>query len=123
MANCCVVGTLNIGGGGGTSLTGLSDIMKIDIGPWNMDTTNSLFVPDGSPLITSSTIRSVEVYIRNDLQTQLRRLDIVAGPVNGSWNYNGSGFNLIRVTGGFFDSVDYDDGVINRGYIMVGIKL
>lgn len=92
------------------------NITRIDIGSWNMDTAVNVTIPHG---LNIADIREVQVLIINDAGSDLRDITTAAGPIAGAWRIDATDIILARTTGGLFDSVNYDDGGINRGYITI----
>jgi hypothetical protein len=97
----------------------------IDIGDWNMDSTSIITVAHGlgSGFVK---IRSVEVIIRNDSNTNLYNLRSTFTNAGLSSNVTGAIENmdnaniaLTRVTSGFFDSGDFDSTGYNRGWVTI----
>ena len=94
----------------------------LEIGIWNMDTTVTVFVIHG---LTKADIRVVDAMIIKDdgdfiswwtrssaIETTLSAIETRATNVQ-----------LSRATDGLFDSVDFDDGAMNRGYITITYKV
>jgi hypothetical protein len=97
-------------------------IKEIQIGDWNMDTTQFVSVAHGIADYTK--IRAVLVVIRNDAATLLLEIQNPAGALNGTTSggitsINSVNVDLYRVTGGSFDSTNYDATSFNRGYITI----
>lgn len=95
----------------------------IAIGVWNMDADDSITITHG---ITggSAKIRSISVIIRDDVPfvyTPLDRSDPSTGIVQGGWILNSAQISLLRLTGGIYDTISYDDVSAgwNRGYITI----
>lgn len=96
---------------------------KFNLGPWNMDTTAGIGFDHG---LGASYVKiiGVQVVIFKDTLDQNFALP-AASPVGA--DVAGAGISGItaalitisRVTGGLFDSVDFDDAVMNRGYAFV----
>lgn len=89
----------------------------VDIGDWNMDTTTTANVAHG---LTLSKIRTIDVMIRNDIDTIYYPLN--HNPSTGiSGYYLADATNVImsRVAGGFFDNASYDATSYNRGWITI----
>ncbi len=109
-------------------LNGLN-FKKVDIGDWNMDSTSSVNIDiDVVAAILGEDVVAIDVWIRNDAATSLRRLDLgdsVSPPTapQGNWALGDTGsadnLTLTRLTGGDFDNVSYDDTPYNRGFIVI----
>jgi len=92
----------------------------LSIGTWNMDANYYTSIAHG---LSQSKIRSVTAIVRNDTTLNYR-----FGPLEGT-KYNGtlggrcyalgSTIWLERVTGGLFDTTEYDSTTINRGYVLI----
>lgn len=87
----------------------------VNIGDWDMDTNQLALVPHG---LTMGNIRSVEVDIRNDAESQ-------SGPFQGAGGeanviaYDSSDIIMSRQAGGVYDGVNYDSTSYNRGWIVI----
>lgn len=95
---------------------GVNNMVPIEIGPWNMDTTNIVLVPH---TLDITKIRGVQVQIINDDDTELSPIFRAAGPVGGTFRTRDIDFVLSRTTNAIFDNASYDDAVKNRGWILV----
>lgn len=99
----------------------------INIGSWDMDADSGVQVANTLTGVDETNIISVEAMILDDTEKQLRPLvsgDGDTGNLQGGIHYdNGMGspneFVLKRTTGGDFDSTNYNDTGVNRGYIIV----
>ena len=97
-------------------------VAKIDIGDWNMNTTPQLTVAHGLNL---EDIEGVEIAIFNDAETTKSSLlaEGVATPqqtvIDGNWTIDATDIILNRVTGGNFDSANYQATSFNRGKIKI----
>lgn len=92
----------------------------VNIGVWNMDSTTTKTVAHGLPDI--SKIRNISVQILNDAGTiniPLTNLGSGAANISGISNVDATNISLYRFTTGIFDSADYDDAVMNRGFILI----
>ena len=116
--------TGNIELDGGIS-TGGNDSIKlawkvIEIGDWNMDTTNSVDVAHG---LTLGNIRSVNAMIRDDTNSVYYNFEsFTVGAADGLAQIIGSTSTYISLTrdeGGFFDSTGFDSTSFNRGWITI----
>jgi energy-coupling factor transporter ATP-binding protein EcfA2 len=95
-------------------------IKVIQIGAWNMDSVSTKSVTHG--LADVLKIRDISAMILDDAGTSIRKLD---GNFDGV-NFNGgiddiSALSIVlqRFTTGIFDDPEYDDAVINRGYLTI----
>lgn len=99
-------------------------VKVIDIGAWNMDGSANKLVSLGG--LTTSDIVHVSLWIYSDTGA----LDSPGlGEIGaGGAAFDGLGFSISsgtgnisisRITGGFFDSTNFDDAVMNRGKIVV----
>jgi len=100
--------------------TGAGTVRKkiLDIGDWNMDSTPAADVAHG---LTASKIRSVSILIRPDVGDTLLPIEYTGGADTPSGFYQIQGINIFmaRVTGGSFDSTNYDSTSFNRGWITI----
>lgn len=99
----------------------------LDIGAWNMDTQISKGVAHGLSIALEDFV-SVMAVIENDQRNQSYVIDTVMNVATGATSgfvstITTSAIQLTRTTGGFFDSTDYDDAVINRGTIFIWYKV
>lgn len=97
----------------------------IEIGAWNMDATDQVFVNHG--LADFTKVRSVTVLILNDAGSGSVPINgISSGGVldgGGVEAVNSVNVALRRVSGGFFDGTPvYDDPSINRGFITIELE-
>jgi len=92
----------------------------IEIGAWNMDSTASkdvsYTVPEGYTLI------GYKASILNDagtaLYTGLQSAGFNTIPLICNYTYSTNKFTLTRNGSDFFDSADFNDAAMNRGYII-----
>jgi len=105
-----------------TDGTALKKIVK-DIGDWDMDGTASVNVAHG---LSASfiNIRSAIAMIRDDSSVSNKPLNAPAGaadttPQGAVGNIDSTNVNLVRLTGGDFDSVSYDSTSFNRGWVVI----
>lgn len=93
----------------------------IEIGDWNMVSAGIVGVSHG--LVDFKKVRSINALIRNDADTFLHPINFFTNITNKT--AGGIGFIdsnliiLIRETGAFFDSIDYDSTSFNRGHIII----
>jgi hypothetical protein len=96
----------------------------IPIGAWDMDATATLFLAHGLDLggagTTVANIRGVRCVIINDAESSAAEIDFWNGTiVGGTVNVSASLVTLTRTIAGFFDSTDFNDTGINRGYVII----
>lgn len=91
---------------------------KYDIGAWNMDTTDVVELTHG---LDRTKILMMQARILDDLGQYSD--DLVAPDVDistaGACYADDTTIYLDRTLGGYFDSTDWDDAVMNRGYVLV----
>jgi len=97
---------------------------KIEIGSWNMDSAVSKTVSWGFTLDPAKLVSIAVVVFSDDGLTRqpLNRFQNVPDPSlvsGGISTYTQLSVVLYRRTGGVFDTAEYDDTAINRGYITV----
>jgi hypothetical protein len=94
----------------------------IDIGDWDMVATVSVAIAHG---LTITSIRGIEVIIRNDDGIRILPINAMESPVTstmieGYVSVIGTTLvNLTRITGGVFDGTGYDSTSFNRGWITI----
>jgi hypothetical protein len=93
----------------------------IDIGNWNMDSTSSVTVAHG---LDYDSIQRVTATIQSDpiallFKGPIEYVDETTGLSAGSVYVDETLVYLSRVTGAIFDSTSFDDGVYNRGWIII----
>jgi hypothetical protein len=92
----------------------------VEIGDWNMDSTAGVSIAHGIGLFN---IREVSLMILNDAGTVLfPHAGRGAGGVTTSVYISSidvTNVNLVRETGGDFDSTDFDATAYNRGWITI----
>ena len=93
----------------------------IPIGNWDMDATPSVSIAHG---LTLANIRKVFVGIINDAGTAVYPICYAATLPNaeGCVYVDGTNVVMTRRGAGFFDHVDFDTAVYNRGFITVEYK-
>jgi hypothetical protein len=94
----------------------------INIGSWDMDSTSSLNVAHGISDWTK--IRSASAFIIKDIGGIYESLYNYSPGLSNSGGSSYIGWNstnilLARIDGGFFDNANYNDTLINRGYIII----
>ena len=98
----------------------------IEIGDWDMDATTSITVAHG--LGSNFTkIRSVSVMIIRDDSSVISKLDGDVSAGDGGTTemqgairtINSTVINLLRLTGGVYDNVNYNSTPFNRGHITI----
>jgi hypothetical protein len=91
----------------------------IAIGDWNMDSTVFVSIAHG---LTQANIRSIAISIRNnsgDLRAfAINEIDDLLGGDSGVL-VNSSNINIVRKTGGVYDSSLYNSTSFNRGWIVI----
>lgn len=95
---------------------------RLDLPTWDMDTTVSIGVSHG---LNYQNIRHVEVLIRNDADTVTYDLtgDASVAGIDAYENWDSADINITRVTGGFFDSTNFDSTASGRGFIKIDYLL
>ncbi len=107
--------------------TPATDNLIINIGDWNMDTTQDLTVPHG--IADFKKIRSIKVMIRNDADDSYKPLDCVISssnnkPMGGVISFDSTNVYLTRGTDpSGFNNTDYNSTSYNRGYIIIEYAL
>ena len=101
---------------------GANDIInkEIEIGDWNMDTTETITVAHG--IASWKNIREAAAVIRNDADDSYLGLEKVHHGDAGAVEWDSTNINLHRTTSGHFDSSDYDSTSYNRGFITIWYK-
>lgn len=100
----------------GSSLGGLNTKV-IDIGDWDMDTSNAINVAHG---LTTVNIRTISVIVRNDADTNYSPLHYRDGASGGGYySVAGDNIGLGRDIGSSFDSTSYNQTSYNRGWITI----
>lgn len=100
-------------------------MVATDIGPWDMDAlgtrTVSLTVSPG--VINAGRVVHLKAIIRNDNNDAAYPLDYATatGATAGTYYYDAAtnSFELERFPARFFDSTDFDDALLNRGYVYI----
>lgn len=91
----------------------------IPIGDWDMDGTDFVNITHG---LDRTKIIDVSARVRNDANDDYRVINTpdIAGVLYGGVGSIGSTtINLVRITGGLFDSTNYDSTSYNRGWIYI----
>jgi len=93
-------------------------IKKIEIGDWNMDTTQFVDIAHG---LTFTDIITVFALIRNDADTARPMLTEgdASGVGQGQISPGTTNIRLVRLTGGSYDTTFFDSTSYNRGWIIV----
>lgn len=91
----------------------------IQIGTWDMSTTLLVDVTHG--LSDISKVRDIRVMVTDDVETTWYPLDRQAGTITegGVRDIDSTTVTISRTAGGFYDSSNFDNSVINRGYITI----
>jgi hypothetical protein len=116
-------------GGGVVAGTGNDTLLKkiVNIGDWNMDATVSVSIDHG---LTSAKIVSAAASVRNDAGDTYYSIPVMDGntlslgfgTIPSSYipkAWDATHFFLTRLTGGMFDSSDFDATTYNRGFIII----
>ena len=90
---------------------GTNNVVVLEIGTWDMDTSLTVSVNHG---LTLSKIRNWQVTIKNDSASALS--DFMAG---GATSVTATQFVLVRTIGGDYDNTNFSSTLVNRGYITV----
>lgn len=125
-----ITGSSTFTGGFKTEGSDLFRVKKIDIGPWDMDTDPGVSIVIGLTDAQCSKIVEMQAIVFDDSGKRIRRISTVydaTGLASGNITVFLDPFaggpdavaSITRVTGGIFDSTDYNDAVINRGYIYI----
>jgi hypothetical protein len=93
----------------------------IEIGPWDMDTYDNIIIGHGG---NGGNIISASAVIHKDLSSPSFNGSYVfsTDQGNASQNYiliDLTTIELKRLSGGFFDSADFNNGTMNRGYVFI----
>ena len=98
---------------GGTELK----VKVINIGDWNMDVTNSVSVAHG---LTLANIRNISASIRSDSESaHYTLLPAPDNTLDGWIDAVTTVVPLYRLTGGLFDSVNFDSTSYNRCWVTI----
>lgn len=104
-------------------LMGGLSVKVVEIGSWDMDSVSQITVAHG--LSDNTKIRAVQVVIQNDDQNVVYNLCQNANNADpflyaGSWRQaTGANISLIRRTAGVYTGANFDNAVINRGWIII----
>lgn len=99
-------------------LDGKATDVYVDIGVWDMDSSVSKTTAHGQ---TYSKIKDIHVWINRDGATLRYKLNSIlqaGGSLGGGFYWDATNIYMERVTGGFFDSTEFNDGN-NRGVIHI----
>lgn len=90
----------------------------IEIGDWNMNSTATLDVAHG---LTITNIRTIQVMIRDDYDSELWELDDhdTTGGQLGYVYLDATNVKMGRAESGKFDTSDYNATSFNRGWITI----
>lgn len=97
--------------------------VELEIGDWDMDTDETIMVAHG--LSDHTKIRSIDVIIRNNTDTQSRPLNSVdvgvgSTAINGGIaSFNSTWITLKRFDAGDFDDISHNSTSYNRGWIYI----
>jgi len=90
----------------------------INIGAWDMQTTDDVLVATG---IDASKVREISIFIRIDGGTELSSIfsrGVASPTLDGSFALTSTGIRIFRKTGGQYDDVLFSGGS-NRGFIVI----
>jgi hypothetical protein len=96
---------------------------KIEIGDWNMDTTDSVTITHGVVNFTSITLHNISII--NDDGSTIQQLTLYSGgaaPEGYFGSITSTTIQLFRVASGSFDTTDYNATSYNRGYIVISYE-
>lgn len=98
---------------------GILTTKVIEIGDWDMD--SSSFVDVAHGIADWTKVREVSAIIRRDDDALRVNLEstTTAGAGGGQCITNATNIQLLRVTGGAFDNVNFDSTGYNRGWIVI----
>ncbi len=91
----------------------------LNLGAWNMQLSSENNIAHG---LTFAKIISAQCMILNDASSKLYTLDGFDKDANlhkGSLTIQTSNLRLRRIGGGVFTGIDFDDAVMNRGFIVI----
>lgn len=97
-----------------TTKVGVLNVKVMNIGDWNMVSTQSKVVAHG---LDWTKIRDISVLVVPDTGTTVVPITFNIGTESGSASYDGTNVNLARTALQYFDSVNFDATSFNRGYI------
>jgi hypothetical protein len=97
-------------------------IKIIASGAWNMDSTQSRTIPHG---LNIEKVFNIEASVINDAKDRIFALETSSSALaaNGYVFLTATDVVFNRLPGSIFDSVDFDDAVMNRGYARIGYVL
>ncbi len=104
-----------------TDSGGTNELLRtivLEIGDWNMDSTNLVTVAHG---LTLAKIRSFSVIIRQDDSATHYSFPTVDPTVGGTENMyaTATNINLARAPSGFFDNTSFNSTSFNRGWVTI----
>ncbi len=105
------------------TVLGLLQQKVIEIGDWDMTATAFVGVAHG---LTPADIRSISVVIQADAGAPVHMLPVgIADATDATmhaWVVRADNTNIVlfRLTGGFFNSTNYNDTSFNRGWVTIG---
>jgi hypothetical protein len=102
----------------GKDVTAAINRKIVNIGDWNMVSTNSVNVAHG---LTFTKIRNVSVLIIDDAASQISPLNTIqpAGTVSGFWYANSTNVVIYKWANAAFDNTNYDSTSYNRGWVLI----
>lgn len=89
--------------------------VELELGDWNMDTTDAITVTHGLSATEWKTVRNITSIIRIDSDTDY--IDFSSNNGAQRIEVNSANFVIRRVVGGYFDSASFDATSFNRGWI------
>lgn len=93
----------------------------VQIGDWNMDSTASVFIAHGLSDFTK--IRQISCVVRSDtggLVLPINNCDSSGNAYGWIDSVDSTNVSITRLTGGLYDSTNYDATSYNRGWITIG---
>jgi hypothetical protein len=93
---------------------GLLKTKTVEIGIWDMETTDTVSVTHGLSVAPSS-VREISALIRSDNGVNVFSFEIASNFIN----YGSTTILMGRTDLGLFDSSAFNDGSINRGFVII----
>jgi len=95
----------------------------LDIGGWDMDTVGAVNINHGLTSTEYENIIAVSVILRNDTLAEVYDASSTNSYSSDvEYNLSTAVVRINRKGGGFFDSTNFDDSTINRGFIKIDYK-
>ncbi len=100
---------------------GRDNIIKhtIPTGVWDMDDTSFTFINVAHGIGDITKVKNVDVQITKDDNSAVYNLAVANDILSGSYQIDDDNFLLKRITGAFFDNLNFNSTSVNRGYITV----